>query len=1060
MTRSARRVPFLLFGSGLCALVYQIAWFREFRLVFGASTASVAAVLAVFVGGLGAGGLTFGKRADRHRRPLALYAQLETGIALAAAITPGLILLARALYIRLGGSIGLGATAGTVIRLLLAALVLLGPTLLMGGTLPAAARAVETEDDQGRRGVALLYGVNTLGAVTGCVLANFFLLEIFGNRLTLWLAALLNLLIAVIARALSREMPDVEIDREEAPEPEPTADAPATPDAPAAPPGFVLAAAMIVGFSFFLMELCWYRMLGPILGGTIFTFGLILAVALAGIGLGGAFHGAMRGDRPATASAFAFTCALEALAFAAAYAAGDRLATLAMALRTAGAFGFAGLVAGWTVIAGLVVFPGAFVSGVQFPLLIALLGRGRRGVGEHTARAYAANTVGAILGSIGGGFGLLPALTAPGCWRLVSALLALLGVAAVLLDPPGKAREDGPSRMRRFAPVGLALAAGLLLTAEGPTAAWRHSPIGAGRVDSAALKSPANLQDFRNETRRAIRWQAEGLESSVALDARNGLAFVLNGKADGHVRGDAATQVMSGLVGAILHPAPRKAMVIGLGTGSTAGWLGAIPSMERVDTSELEPAMLHVARACAPVNRDVLDNPKVKVFLGDAREQLLVSRERYDLIFSEPSNPYRAGIASLFTDEYYQAVAERLEPGGIFLQWVQAYEIDARTIKTIYATVAKTFPVIETWELSINDMLLVATKEPIVYDVPRLRLKVREEPYRAALSNAWGASDLEGFLAHYVARPSFARLVAEREEGHINTDDLTPIEFGFARTVGAATGVHGQPLRNLARERHEERPEIPDGLVDWQRVDEQYLDFVTGEGAHPEAFPGAPPVITQRVKALTHWYNQDFKAVIDEWPVQKNPSAPLELLIPADALAEMGDEGALPFLERLRKSRPSEADAVLARLRFRQGRVKEATDALVASFTRYRTDPWPSFHVMGRAVDFAVEIANTDREAASRLFDALGEPFAASLLDDRRNQTRVVLTRLFDLRSRCGEALAPLEPYVPYNDDFLFWRAVCYAELNDPRAKRAEQDLLDLRAQKPPAFRVGLEDPR
>ncbi len=1047
MNRSARRVLPLLFGSGLCALVYQIAWFREFRLVFGASTASVAAVLAVFVGGLGAGGLYFGKRADRHPRPLALYAKLETGIALSAAVTPGLILLARALYIRLGGSVSLGLGGGTLVRLVLAALVLLVPTLLMGGTLPAVVRAVETDDDRGRRGVGLLYGVNTLGAVTGCALANFFLLEIFGTRMTLWLAALLNLLIAVVARAFAREMPDTEADEKLDPE------APA--EAPAAPPGFVLVAAMIVGFSFFLMELVWYRMLGPILGGTIFTFGLILVVALAGIGLGGAFHGALGRGRAATASGFALTCVLEAACFALAYAAGDRVATLAMALRTTGAFGFSGLVAGWAVVAGVVVFPGAFISGVQFPMLIALLGKGRRGVGEQTARAYAANTVGAILGSIGGGFGLLPALTAPGCWRLVTALLALLGVAAALIDP-----RATTSRLRRFTPVAIALGAGLLLLARGPTAAWRHSPIGAGRADTGALRSPAALKDWSNETRRAIRWEAEGLESSVALDARNGLAFVLNGKADGHVRGDAATQVMSGLVGAILHPAPRKAMVIGLGTGSTAGWLGAIPGMERVDTSELEPAMLHVAEACAAVNHDVLHNPKVKVLLGDAREQLLVSRERYDLIFSEPSNPYRAGIASLFTDEYYQAVAKRLAEGGVFLQWVQGYEIDAQTIKTIYATLARTFPNIETWELSINDLLLVATMEPIVYDVPRLRRTVREEPYETALSVAWGASDLEGFLAHYVARPSFARLIAEREEGRINTDDLTPIEFGFARTVGASTGVHGEPLRNLSRERHEERPEIPDGLVDWRRVDEQHLDFVTAEGARPEAFPGAPPEITRRAQALVLWANQDLKGLLDAWPVQKNPSAPLELLAPADALAEIGSDNALQYLDHLRAIRPSEADAVLARLRFRQGKMPEAVAALEASFTRYRSDPWPSSHVMGRALDFSLEVAATDRDAAARLLAALREPFAALVLEDRRNLTRVLMTRLFDLRTSCVEALAPMEPFVPWNDDFLFWRAVCYASQKDPRADKAAEDLIALRAQRPPAFRTGLVEER
>lgn len=320
-----------------------------------------------------------------------------------------------------------------------------------------------------------------------------------------------------------------------------------------------------------------------------------------------------------------------------------------MALRTTGAFGFSGLVAGWAVVAGVVVFPGAFISGVQFPMLIALLGKGRRGVGEQTARAYAANTVGAILGSIGGGFGLLPALTAPGCWRLVTALLALLGVAAALIDP-----RATTSRLRRFTPVAIALGAGLLLLARGPTAAWR------AHLESApAAPTPGRCARPRRSRTGATRPAApsagrpRGLESSVALDARNGLAFVLNGKADGHVRGDAATQVMSGLVGAILHPAPRKAMVIGLGTGrNTPAGSAPSPAWSASTPRSSETAMLHVAEACAAVNHDVLHNPKVKVLLGDAREQLLVSRERYDLIFSEPSNPYRAGIASLFTDEY------------------------------------------------------------------------------------------------------------------------------------------------------------------------------------------------------------------------------------------------------------------------------------------------------------------------------------------------------------------------------------------------------------------------
>jgi hypothetical protein len=177
MNRLTRTVAFLFFGSGVCALIYEVAWFHEFRLVFGASTLANAAVLAVFIGGLGAGGLVLGKRADAAPRPLILYAALEAGAAVLTALTPLLLWIARKAYIAAGGTTLLGSFGATLVRLILTVLVLLGPTFLMGGTLPAAARAVESDDDAARRRVGLLYGANALGAVLGVLVANFFMLE-------------------------------------------------------------------------------------------------------------------------------------------------------------------------------------------------------------------------------------------------------------------------------------------------------------------------------------------------------------------------------------------------------------------------------------------------------------------------------------------------------------------------------------------------------------------------------------------------------------------------------------------------------------------------------------------------------------------------------------------------------------------------------------------------------------------------------------------------------------------------------------------------------------------
>ena len=285
--------------------------------------------------------------------------------------------------------------------------------------------------------------------------------------------------------------------------------------------------------------------------------------------------------------------------------------------------------------------------------------------------------------------------------------------------------------------------------------------------------------------RRGVVWEGDGTESGVALiHSRTGYAFIVNGKSDGSARDDAGTQVMSGLVGALTHPNPRRALVIGLGTGSTAGWLGAIPSIERVDVVELEPLILDVARACAAVNQDVMNNPKVRITIGDARETLLTSRERYDLIMSEPSNPYRAGIASLFTQEFYRAAADRLTDDGVFVQWIQAYEIDTPTLRTVYATLASVFPQVETWHTNPGDIVLVASKQRRTHRVSDLTRRIAEEPYKSALDFAWRAIDVHGLLAHYIANDEVARRIARSAGVDLNTDDRNVVEFRLARSVG------------------------------------------------------------------------------------------------------------------------------------------------------------------------------------------------------------------------------------------------------------------------------------
>lgn len=1031
MPTRTRLVALLLFGSGFCALIYQTTWLREFRLIFGASTAASAAVLGVFMAGLGFGGIILGRRSETKARPLAFYAKLELLIALSAALSPLLIVGARHLYIALGGTLALGMPLATIVRLVLAALILGTPTFLMGGTLPAAVRAVVSPDDVSRRGVGILYGVNTLGAVTGAVLGTFYLFENFGNHLTLWWATAVNLVVALAAFHFSKSTPDMERGQELSDQ-ETSAKA---------NPVFVFVAAGLVGFAFFLMEIVWYRMLGPLLGGSTFSFGLILAVALLGIGLGGVAYALLDLKRAASLRFFAITSAAEALFIALPYALGDRIAVTTMLLRPLGTLGFEGHVIAWSVLCFIVIFPPAFIAGIQFPLLIALLGKGRRCVGSQTGAAYAWNTIGALIGSLAGGFGFIPLFSAPGVWKLVVVVLSALAIVAACFP----LRE--PRRLTRaIAPVSIAAIALIMLIAPGPTAFWRHGQVGVGRLKYYHA-SPNELRDLIYSIRRHVMWETDGVESSVALSNADSLSFIVNGKSDGNAKTDAGTQVMCGLIGATLHPNPEKAMVIGLGTGSTAGWLASVPSMQRVDVVELERAILKVAEICAPVNHNALKNPKVNVIVGDGRELLLTIREKYDLIASEPSNPYRAGVAGLFTREFYQSVEQRLNPGGIFMQWVQTYDIDDRTIEIFYRTLGSVFPCIESWQTQEGDLLLVASREALSYKVDFLRQRLGQEPFRSALANVWRANGLEDFFAHYVGNMKATKIMQTLEPWPLNTDDRTVIEFAFARSVSAPNGFQMTSFRAAARAGHCDRPQVVNGEVDWAQVDE--TRYGMSELMDPANQSPAGPMAAQRsrVAALVYYMKRDLVGALRSWAAQaQEPKTLTELSLVADGLAVAGDDGALKYIDQLAQFLPTDAEAIRAGLYWKQEKKEAATESLKKFFRLARKDPWPDADLIKRSLALAETIAKSDwsKEAGRAFYDDLRTPLCVWNGEAERAVRLLAIARHLDGKNP-GEFTASVvegfEPNVMWERTFLEVRNASYKALHRPLVEQAGRDL-------------------
>jgi len=1025
VSAGAAPLAWLAFTSGLCALVYQTVWLRELRLVFGASTPASAAVLAAFMGGLGFGGLLLGRRAERSARPLDFYGRLEIGVALVAGVSPLTLVAARWLYLSTGGSATLGGFGAAVVRLLLTALVLGAATFLMGGTLPALGRAVTAAGDRGRRGLGWIYGCNTLGAVAGAALTTFLLLESFGQRKTLLLAALVNLLVGMVARSRARGGAGVETRAAD------DTAASARGSERAMPMALALAAAAMVGFAYFLMELVWYRMLAPLLGGTTYTFGIILMVALAGIGAGGLLYGAMAPRRSPSLADFAVTCGLEGLLLVVPLAMSHRLATLASLLRGLAAFDFHGVVLGWLVVSAIVVLPASLVAGYQFPLLVALVGAGRRELAEQTGKVAAANTLGAMAGSLAGGFGLLPLLGAPGAWRGATLMLAALALGAALLGGRRAPRAALGSALA-------ALAAAALCLRPGPGALWRYGEIGAGR-NLVTATSPTEMRWRALGEESFVVWEEDGRESSIALRRAFGYSFSVNGKTDGNARSDASTQVMAPLVGAMLHPAPRRALVVGLGTGSSAGWLAAVPGIDRVDVVELEPAVVRVARDCAPVNHGALENPRLRLFIGDGREFLLTRDERWDVIFSEPSNPYRAGVASLFTTEFYRSVADHLAPGGVFVQWIQGYEVDASVIASVYTSLGSVFPQIETWSTNESDLLLIASREPLRHDLRRVAARAAGEPWSHALADAWGVSGAEGFYIGFIAGPAFARRMATTGAAP-NVDDRPVIEFGFARSLGRASFGVAQ-LRAAVRPEEGRAP----GL---EGLDATALSAMRALRALATAKTDLPPDADAATQS--RWLGDVVQATSGTASADGGgpiAGSALAFVLAAETLAERGDPRAEGMARSLLAERPVEGHALLARFLLRTGRRDEGLVEVERSLVAYRRDPWPWRDLMRRLLDLVLETA-TDGAAARVLLPALSEPFSVGLFDSKRTLLRIQLAERAG-GDACRAAFRAAEPNPIWTEELLRARAACYARTGDPLAEAAARDVAWVVAHRP-----------
>lgn len=1052
------QVALLLAAAGSCVAILDVAWFRELSLAFGSTSGAGAALLGALLVGYGAGAAVGGWRADKMPRPLGAFAQTQLALSAWAALSPGLCWLARFAYGKSGGVVGLGDRGATALRVAIALVVVGLPAAATGAGLAAAGRAVSAPEDARRRHGAVVVGAFAAGAGSGVALSSLVLTERLGVRLGVWIAALGIALVATGARRLSLRLP---LQRDE-----PMGDRPlgraTTGEATGlldlsedrAPTPLVVGGTVVVAFAFELFYVVVRRLAEPLFGGSAYAHGVVLAVALVALGLGTVRYALDRDQGAGSLGRFALGCALAAAGIAIPFALGDRLAVVALLLRPMGALGPFGHVAAWGVVALVVVAPAAAAAGAQLGRLPALFGLGSHRSGRHLGIVHGGAALGALGGALTGTLAFLPLLGAVGVWRLVAAMSAALAVGAILLAMLSRqsSRRDVVATLAATAVAALAL-----LVARGPTATWRHGQVGAGSADEVAHGATRNaLRAWAQRERARSRAVVEGREVAVAIAAGDGRTLLVDGEPVADLGRAGASVTMAALLPALLHDKPTRALLLGMGSGAAAAWLAAVPSIERVTVVEPEAALVRAARELAAAGGPSLDSPKIQIVPTDPRELVATAREKWDIVVADASSPVRERAASLFTRDYYAAAAALVAPGGMFAQRLRVTEVDGQGVRSAYATFGAAFPIVETWRTGAAEILLLGSQQAVLHPLARLRQRVAEAPFADAFAGAWRVDDLEGVLARYVARPALALVLAEREAGDVATDDRNTLEYAYARAVGRQGLFDLRELIGAARFRREHRPALEGGEPDWSRVDEQQLMMHVVLDAAPAAFDGQTADERRRAEIYRRYVAGQLDAPLAAAPHE--PAGPVERVMLAEALADAGDPAASPHVDALGPRLPVEAGAIAARLLLRSGKPAAAADYLVAAFTAYRERPWAIEAVVRRALELAVEIGSRDKALGIALYRALERPFGGERLEGERRRAAVELAFRADFVALCVEALAPLEPDVPWRRSLLTRRFQCYQGAGSPLAARARADLEEYLSDARTSFAQGLAD--
>jgi spermidine synthase len=830
MTLGRRSFLVVYMLSGAAGLVYEVTWTRLLTLQLGHTVAAASTVLAAFMGGLAVGAWLAGGYVDRSRG-FRTYAFLEIAIAVAAILLP-IGLKAAFPVLAWAYADGEAPARFAFVRVAISLLLVGIPAAAMGATFPVAIAASRNTAP------AALYAANTTGAAVGAIAAGFWLIPTLGLRGTTWVGVTLNLVAAAGAFAIAQTATGEPINAESAKDakkrqPKESLRTSRTlrfsvSGSPS--PSVARTAAAISGFSALVYEVVWTRLLALVIGPTTYAFATMAASFISGLAIGSAIGArlASRTDRPGP-----WLGALMAIgavaAIAAAWYAGTAM-PLAVAAQVADPdVSFDAVVWRQALGVALLLLPMTLVLGASFPLALALAGGEPATAARDASRVYAANTIGAITGSLAAGFLLVPMLGLRDSIRIAALLAAAAGVAVLFTAGEG-------NRGRLVAPIAATALAIVAIVFMPP---WDRALLASGAYKYAPYLSGTDLDGVLRAGQ--IVYYREGATGTVSVrDLTGTRSLAIDGKVDASNAGDMLTQRLLGLLPVLLHGHAEDVAIIGLGSGVTVGSALAPGTAKRTDVLEISPEVVDASHFFDKENGGALSQPGVRLIVGDGRSHLLLSPRQYDVIVSEPSNPWMAGVASLFTREFFAAARSRLKPDGILCQWAHTYDIATADLRSIIRTFASVFPEGSLWLVGGGDLLLIGTKSEAGGPGGSSSIDGRLEqlaraPHTAVLADV-GVTD--GAAVPFTLLTLFAggprELAAFGDDAVLQTDDRTPLEYSAPR------GIYGRTREDNAATIRALKPAMPPALAkaigsatdrDW--TSRGYMDL------RAQAFPSA-----------------------------------------------------------------------------------------------------------------------------------------------------------------------------------------------------------------------------